>query len=467
MGKRAIAKSLAYESPDDLVFGVAKRVVKCGQGVVIGGGEVLPEVNFTLPPMPIRKETLPEVRRRFHEMVTRILQRAIHLSQEMLVLEFEQLYEMTKNPEWGALIASDIKKVMDEFNQRHGIKSALRVTVADIRDEERPPKMRSGEPLAKMLKAFELCSDAGADILSIESTGGKEVSDQAIVEGDIDGLVFALGVLAPRDMEFLWANIVEIAKRYGIVAGGDTACGFANTAMQLAHQGLIPKVIAAFMRLLSAPRSLVAVEMGATGPLKDCGYENPIIKIIAGVPISMEGKSSACAHSSPLGNIAAAVCDLWSNESVQDVRLLGGFAPEVFTEILIYDCRMMNTAAKNGQAKCLRDLFVESDRNRDPQALMLDLKVMHEAAKRIVASGDDYSRTVAMANLVVEVLQRAVDDELIPLPERERRWLTLVSEAVQNLPETKEKLTERALAHWSGVFIPDEYGLQATASFAR
>ncbi|MCX7968040.1 MAG: hypothetical protein N3B10_06050 [Armatimonadetes bacterium] len=459
MAERKLSRTLAYESLDNLIFGVARKPVTCNQGVVIGGGEVLPEVNFTLPPMPLRDETLPDVRQRFKEIATRILQRAVHLGQEALVLEFEQLYEMTKNPDWGALITNDIKKVMDEFNQRYGVKSALRVTVADIRDEERPPKMRTGEPLAKMLRAFELCADAGADILSIESTGGKEVSDHALVEGDIEGLIFAMSVLAPRDMEFLWGNIVDIANRYGVVAGGDTACGFANTAMQLAHQGLIPKVLAALMRLVSAPRSLVAVEMGAIGPLKDCGYENPIIKMVTGVPISMEGKASACAHSSPLGNIAAAVCDLWSNESVQDVRLLGGFAPEVFTEILIYDCRLMNIAAKNGQAKCLRDLFVESDRYRDPQALMLDLTVMHEAAKRIVAASDDYARTVAMANLAVETIQGAVNEGKLSLPEREQRWLSLISEALQDLPTSVEQLREKALASWGSSFVPAEYGL--------
>lgn len=29
----------------------------------------------------------------------------------------------------------------------------------------------------------------------------------------------------------------------------------------------------------------------------------------------MEGKSEACAHFSPMGEIAAAMCDLWCNES--------------------------------------------------------------------------------------------------------------------------------------------------------
>jgi methanol--5-hydroxybenzimidazolylcobamide Co-methyltransferase len=118
------------------------------------------------------------------------------------------------------------------------------------------------------------------------------------------------------------------------VSGGDSACGFANTAMQLAHQKMLPEVLAAVVRAMSAVRSLAAFEQGAVGPSKDCAYEGPVIKAITGCPISMEGKSASCAHFSPLGNIAAAMCDLWSNESVQNVRLLSGNAPEVFTELL-------------------------------------------------------------------------------------------------------------------------------------
>src|SRR6185437_4433992 len=100
----------------------------------------------------------------------------------------------------------------------------------------------------------------------------------------------------------------------------------------------------------SALRSLAAFEEGAVGPSKDCAYEGPVLKAIAGVPISMEGKSASCAHFSPVGNIAAAMCDLWSNESVQNVRLLSGNAPEAFAETLIYDCRLMNAAAAKGGA---------------------------------------------------------------------------------------------------------------------
>ena len=58
-----------------------------------------------------------------------------------------------------------------------------------------------------------------------------------------------------------------------MVPGGDTACGFANTAMQLAgglKGHMLPHSLAAVVRAMSAVRSLVAYEAGALGPGKDC-----------------------------------------------------------------------------------------------------------------------------------------------------------------------------------------------------
>lgn len=456
----ALPDILAYASAQDMLFGTAKHPVTCGNAVVIGGGAVLPEVKPTLPPMLLNEDTLEDARAIYRETTTQILQKAVALAQPALVLEFEQLYEMTLNPEWGALITGDIRALMDQFHQEQGLKAALRVTVADIREQERPPKMRTGAPLQQMLRAFDLCAAAGADILAIESTGGKEVSDAALLEGDVDGLAFALGVLAPRDMAFLWDHIVEIARRHNVVPGGDTACGFGNTAMQLAHQAMLPKVLAAVVRLMTAPRSLVAVLRGASGPLKDCGYENPIIKAITGVPISMEGKSSACAHSSPLGNIAAATCDLWSNESVQHVRLLGGFAPEVFAEVLIYDCRLMNKALDNAAGPLFRDLLVQSDRYLDPQAVVMAPEVHYAAAQRIVDAGPDpYAQTVAMAQLALETLHAAVDADCLRLSRVEQRWLRRLDQAVAALPAEAGDLQARLSPQYAALYLPAEYGL--------
>ena len=111
--------------------------------------------------------------------------------------------------------------------------------------------------------------------------------------GDVQGVLFSLCVMGARDMQFLWTEIGRIASRHGVYSAGDTACGFGNTAMVLAEQRLIPRVLAAVVRAITAVRSLVAYECGAVGPGKDCGYENPILKAITGLPMAMEGKTSA------------------------------------------------------------------------------------------------------------------------------------------------------------------------------
>jgi methanol---5-hydroxybenzimidazolylcobamide Co-methyltransferase len=451
---------LAYDSASDMIFGAAPHPVVVGHDVAIGGGDVLPEVKFTLPAMLIEEATLSQIHGIYKEAAEQVLQKAVQLQQPALVLEFEQLFEMTETPELGAEITANLRETMDRFHSRYGLRSALRVTVADIREQVRPPTMRSGQQWESMLRSFELCAAAGADLLAIESTGGKEVHDRALLEGDLDGIAYALGVLAPRDMAFLWDHIVRVAGEQNSVAAGDTACGFGNTAMQLAHQAMIPKVLAAIVRLMTAPRSLVAVLRGAKGPLKDCGYENPIIKALTGVPISMEGKSSACAHSSPLGNIAAAACDLWSNESVQQVRLLGGYAPEVFAEILIYDARLMNAATEMGQAGMLQGLLVRSDEYRDPQALVLSPEVMYEAASRILAAGPSaYDQTLAMAHFAVETIQQALQADKLKISSQEERWLKRLARGVDELPADPEALRSRLDAQYQELYLPEAYGL--------
>ena len=120
---------------------------------------------------------------------------------------------------------------------------------------------------------------------------------------------------------------------------------------------------------MTVPRSLVAYERGALGPGKDCAYENVYLKAITGHPMAMEGAEAACAHLSPLGNIAKATADLWSNESVQNIKLLGGMAPTVSMEQLAYATRLLNQAAQAGGATTLRDWLVASDMDKDPRPM--------------------------------------------------------------------------------------------------
>ncbi len=353
---------LAYESVNDFVYGSCPKPVTLKNGMVIGGGIIYPEVNFTLPAMNATSETLPQY---------------------------------TEHPEWGIEIHKILRDSMYEFEAKYGLKSALRMTPNDLREMNRPPVMRSGKYWDSMLRIFDQTAKDGADILAIESTGGKEINDEAIVNADLRTSVFALGYLGARDMKWLWSNITRIAN-----------------------------------------------ENGAVGPGKDCAYENVYLKAITGTPISLEGKSAACAHFSPIGNIAAAVADLWSNESVQQVKLLSGFAPVVSPEQLIYDCRLMNTATKKGQRTWMRDLLIESDCYLDPQAYVLKPENVFKIAEEIVKTQDPFLRTLNTGRQTLEIIQQGVDKGELSLEERELSWLDRFRDQLDEIPENEEEFIE-------------------------
>jgi methanol--5-hydroxybenzimidazolylcobamide Co-methyltransferase len=452
--------SMALPNPQELVFGQSHKPVTCGFDLTIGAGLVFPEVNFTLPVLDVTDANWSRVREHYHEMARNILQRSIAMQVPGLVLEFELLPAMTENPEWGAEITALLHTHLGEAHTRTGLKCALRVTPTDIRDQGKRPLLRTGSAWEKLKQSLVLCREAGADILSIESVGGKEVHDQALMYGDISGLVFALGVLAQRDMAWLWDQITYVCSSgsRAVIPGGDTACAFANTAMQLAHQKMLPEVLAAVVRAMSAARSLVAFEHGAIGPSKDCAYEGPVIKAITGCPIAMEGKSATCAHFSPLGNIAAAMCDLWSNESVQNVRLLSGNAPEAYAETLAYDCRLMNVATARNQALTLRDWLTESDEWLSPQAAILSPRATCRIAEAIVSTPDRFQRTIAAGQAAVAILREGESAGKLKLVPKERNWLVRIEAAIAKLAATEEELLNEMTSTCAEHFLPASYG---------
>lgn len=456
-------QQLAISDPDDFVFGQAPRPVCCGRGVQIGGGRVIPEINFTLPPMEINPQTWPDVRRQYAEIIESVCARAVALDVAELLVEFETLPPMTIHPEWGVEITRLLADTLDVYHEKYGLRSALRLTPNDCRDQERPPRMRSGPYWDSMMHLFHAAAEAGADLVAIESTGGKEVCDPGLMTADLWRVVYALGVLAPRDMQFLWHEIVSACRTTGIVPSGDTACGFANTAMALAEQRLLPRVFAAVVRVASVPRTWIACAMGAVGPSKDCAYEGPYMKAIAGVPISMEGRAAACAHLSPLGNIAQAVCDCWSNESVQNVRLLGASAPVVSLEQLAYDCRLLNVAARSREhALLLRDWLVASDASLDPQAFVLRPDVVLQIAGEVVAEEDPYRQVRRAVRATLTMLRAAYRAGEVRIPPNEVRWLDRMERDADRLPDTEAAFCEAMHASLQDVsYLPEEYGLDA------
>ena len=453
---------LAINNLDDFIYGSCPNPVTTKSGMVIGGGTVYPEINFTLPGMDVNDQTIDKALSIYSNIIDGVLKRAAELYAPGVLVEFETVPDFTEHPKYGIdanrILLNGIKEAADKY----GLKAALRTTPNDLREMSRPPVMRGGKYWDTMLELYEQCAKDGSDFLSIESTGGKEINDEALVKADIRKAIFAMGVLGCRDMEYLWGNLVKLSDANGCFAAGDSACGFANTAMVLAEKGFIPHVFAAVMRVVAVPRALVAFEQGAVGPSKDCAYEGPYLKAITGSPIAMEGKTAAGAHLSPVGNIAAAVADTWSNESIQQVKLLSEMAPVVGMEQLVYDCRLMNVAKEKGQGLMMRDLLVESDAPLDVQAWVLRPDVVLKIAGGLVKEQDNFLRTKLAAKLTINELRDAIKTERVKADRRDMKWLDKMEKAVDKIPDDPEQFyaeikPELDMDKWH----PEGYGLKA------
>jgi len=451
---------MAYPDADDFIFGHALHPVITGNGLAIGGGQVFPEINFTLPPMLITADTMDEVLDNYRQIILGICERAADLSVPGYVAEIELLPPMTFNPEWGVAVCRTVVDVIAEYEKKTGIPGVVRITPVDIREGRDLQHLWRGPQWDAVMETFRGCAEAGAKLLAIESVGGKEVHDEAVMFCDLPKSVFALAVLGTLDMEHLWQGIGDIAQATGTIASGDTACGFANTAMVLAERKYIPRVFAATVRVVSAVRSLVAVECGAQGPHKDCGYEGVYVKAISGIPVALEGGTAACAHLSPVGNIAACVTDLWSNESIQNIKLLAGPAPTVSFEQLAYDCRLLNEATRRGPAvaKLVRDLHADSDSKLDPQAYVLRPEIAVKIGNELVKVDGDYERGKLAARLALAEMRAAHQAGDLLLDERETQWLDSLSETADDLPDTAEELAA-TMATESEAYDPKKYDL--------
>lgn len=454
---------LAIDTPEQLIYGLCPHPLTTKRGLVLGGGTVYPELNFTLPVMLVNDATFEEVRGHYRQIIAEATQRAAQLQAPGLVVEFETVPDMTARPAWAIELCQILLDGLQSAHDRLGLRGVLRMTPNDNRELIRPPLMRSGRHFEAMIETFTGCARLGAELLSIESVGGKEVHDTALTMADVRGVIFALCVMGVRDMRFLWTNIVRIARENNVFAAGDTACGFANTAMVLADRHMVPKVFAAVDRAISAVRSLVAYECGAVGPGKDCGYENPICKAITGFPMSMEGKAAACAHLSPIGNLTMGLCDCWSNESVQNIKLLGAMAPTVSMEQLTYDCRLLNRAAGDGPAAArqLRDWLVDSDAPLDAQAFILAPDNVIRLARAIVNEPNHYRAGVAVATTAVDILRQGRDEGRVQIAEREMPWLERMAAELDAMPAEEDEFIDQMLAEVDrSTFIAGEYELE-------
>ena len=458
MARQPITK-MAYASGAEMMFGTAKKPVTTKRGIVIGGGFVHPEV---VPhPRPGSEKTMKTLLREYERANGDALERMVIVGHPTLQIENEHVFQMTHNPTWGGEIAAQTARQMDDYKAKYGLKASYRSTIADLRKPDMV-NMRDSEYTREVIASFNECAKY-ADIISIESMGGKEIFDHCIIRNDIGGIIFGIGVLGSRDMEWMWNQIVEIAKKHKCIPGGDTNCSEANTAMFMAG-GMtskdVPHVIAALSRAIAASRTLVAYECGATGPSKDCAYEDPIIKAMTGVPISTEGKTSACAHSDLAGNLIAAVCDLWSNEAVEYHDMFGASTTSVFAEILGYDCAMFNSAIELGYQKQLQEILVNSDMYRDSHSLILAPDNAWKVGNAITSKRGESFYASARAG-ATEAGKIILGDAKMKLTAHEKSALEKAMKDMEALPAKEGDFIDMCLKKYKDVkgFNPKAYGL--------
>ena len=447
MSRKAFTK-METKSADDMLFGETKHPVKLGLDQVAGGGLVYP--NIKVAPAEGSEETIDGLEATSKNIAFAATQRAADIGLPAMQIETEHVQQQSISREASERCTAVTWEQLEELHDKFGTRVSLMSTVADMREEENG--LRGSEFDIAMDESFEACAQNGASMLCIETVGGKVVSDYGISRGDARAILYGIGVLGSNDMEYMWTKIVDCAKRNNVVAGGDTDCAQANTAMFLAG-GLLSKnvshTIAAIARSIAGARSLVAIECGATGPTKDCGYENPIVKSIASVPVCAEGKNATCAHADLMGNLTAGVCDVWSNESVYNREEMGGPTPGVWLQSLGYECALMNTAKQIGTAKALRDSYVLADKYRDPQGVILAYDNAYRIGQAIVADGEDnYLRSRAAALKAIECINEAVDQKRILLTRFERDTMDSTQKTYEQLPDDSDKFLKASIKRY-------------------
>ena len=438
--------SMAYQDADELVFGQAKHPVSYGFGIKIGAGVVIPEINYA--PRPGTEKDPEKLRKEYVDYISKdILNRAVTAGFPNVQLETEWVSQMNQEKLSAPVVAGQ-KAICEKYHEEYGVNCAVRHTIPDQReaDEGLRPGMGGRSYPEKLFECAEIACENGADNLSCETMGGKELADYAVTNGDITAFLFGVGYLGSLDMTYVWQEFSEIAKKNKAVAGGDTNCSGANVSMFMAGGYLdndVQRTFSAVTRAISAARTLVAWECGAAGPDKDCGYEGPIAKAIAGKPCAQEGKNCQCAHADLQGNLMAQVCDLWSNESVEYHPEFGGTSVQCWLGSLGYEVSLMNTAIATGQEKTLRDLYMISDRARGPEGYVLAYDNAYKIGSAIAENGNDlYLRAKAAGATAAGIIKAGYEAKEIALTNKQLDVLNSVIKELEGLPDDTDKFVE-------------------------
>lgn len=458
---------MAYDKADDMLFGRAKKPVSYGLGIKVGAGRVIPEINYA--PRAGTEKSIERITKEYVDYISKdAITRALTLGFPDLQLETEWVSQMGTVPGMAASVVSGQKAITEKYHKEYGINLAVRHTIPDQREAEHGLREGMDKKFGYPEKFIECCENAcenGADVLSVESVGGKEFADYAVTHGDITAFLFGVGYLGSIDMEHIWTEMVSIAKKNKVIPGGDTNCSGANVSMFMAGGLLdndVQRTFSAVTRAISAARTMVAIEAGATGPDKDCGYEGPIIKSITGTPTAQEGKNCQCAHADLQGNLMAQCCDLWSNESVEYHPEFGGSSVQCWLGSLGYETSLMNTAIATGQGKVLRDLYMTTDRTRGPEGYILAYDNAWQIGKAIAENGDNYYlRAKAAGITAAKIIRVGYDKKELILTKKQLDVLDKIVVELEALPDDEDKFYDycvKKYQHDVPTFNPKSYG---------
>lgn len=458
---------MAYDKADDMLFGHAKKPVSYGLGIKVGAGRVIPEINYA--PRAGTEKSIERITKEYVDYISKdAITRALTLGFPDLQLETEWVSQMGTVPGMAASVVSGQKAITEKYHKEYGINLAVRHTIPDQREAEHGLREGMDKKFGYPEKFIECCENAcenGADVLSVESVGGKEFADYAVTHGDITAFLFGVGYLGSIDMEHIWTEMVSIAKKNKVIPGGDTNCSGANVSMFMAGGLLdndVQRTFSAVTRAISAARTMVAIEAGATGPDKDCGYEGPIIKSITGTPTAQEGKNCQCAHADLQGNLMAQCCDLWSNESVEYHPEFGGSSVQCWLGSLGYETSLMNTAIATDQGKVLRDLYMTTDRTRGPEGYILAYDNAWQIGKAIAENGDNYYlRAKAAGITAAKIIRVGYDKKELILTKKQLDVLDKIVVELEALPDDEDKFYDycvKKYQHDVPTFNPKSYG---------
>jgi len=101
----------------------------------------------------------------------------------------------------------------------------------------------------------------------------------------------------------------------------------------------------------------------------------------------------------------------------------------------------MNVAHKAGAhtALDLRNLFIESDVHRDPQAYVLSPDFVVKVAAEMVSQKDHYNAALRGSLKGLELCREAIKSGELKSSERENEWLDRIVEELSSLPSDESQ----------------------------